>query len=211
MLFYVTAGLVAGLIAGAFYFGGEYLVTWALGWPLFLFNPEMWLAIAIALATGFGVLSLFDRSSIAISTPNRLPALSGRQFGTFLATLGIAELISRVAAGGFFVLHMFLYPTLEGEPALSPDALSTYYWEGMEVLAVRWSSPHISLVTRVLPDIKAVASGETVIAYSLMEVGDVQFFGGVAFAILFAFITALPIAYMTVRSGWRGYDHYAGE
>lgn len=206
-VFYVTAGVSMALLGSSgTYWEIDYFAIYTFFWPILITSLERVVEGLVGAGVGIGVLSLAARSQLPVTIPRFIPSLSRRRFAEFLGTLTLAELVSRLVAPLYFVAYVHLFPTFKGTPKTTIGAAWAYYRAGGDVIAARWGHTHFLLFGRLLKDAPNVLRGETEIAYAAYEAGNVGLFGGVGFAVLLGYPTALGLSYGLIRAGGRVVD-----
>ncbi|QCC57211.1 hypothetical protein DVR14_00630 (plasmid) [Natrinema thermotolerans] len=164
-------------------------------WLLFVIEPAFWAYTAVGLFVGLGVLATLERSRLPITTPRRLPTPSVRHSAEGMVALLATEVVARFTTAAAFVVYVQIWPPHRGDPQLSVafyrDALS-FFNDYMGELH------YLVLFGLLLPESQSLLSGGPDHNHVLRQIGEIQFFDGVGFAIVVGYVLALVLSVVGV-------------
>lgn len=209
---FVVAYLVIGfvqslLINGATETAMRYTLsnlTYVALWPIGLADPVYWTFTAVGVLAAVGVLGGLERSRLPISAPRRVPTLEVKHGVVAVVTFVLAEAVARFTTAAAFVVHLHLFEPYRGEPGTSVTATVTLYQDVLAFFTDYVAHYYLFWFGQYLPEISSVRSGGPEINHALRQIGEIQFFDGIGFAIIFGYPIALGLSYIGVRkaSAW---------
>lgn len=205
---YVVVGIVqSALVNGASVRALSHVLTtplYTLLWPIGLFDPVYWTFIAVGLLVGLGVLSLLEHSRLPVTAPERLPTLRPRHSAEVVGTLLVAELVARFTTAAAFVTHLHIWPPHNGDPGQSIGATVALYQDVLAFFGGYVEMPYLVWAGHLLPESRSLPFGGPNQNHVLRQVGEIQFFDGIGFALVVGYLVALGLSYFLVRkaSSW---------
>ncbi|WP_337653264.1 hypothetical protein [Halomontanus rarus] len=168
-------------------------------WPIMLFDPVAWAFTAVALVVALGLLAALEHSRLPITAPRRFPTIHPRHSLTVVGTLLVAEVVARFAAAAALVVHFHLWTPYRGTPGGSLSATVGLYRDALSFMVAYLDAPAIFYAGHLLPEIGALPTGGLDTNYALRQIGEIQFFDGIGFAIVVGYLVAVAVSYVGVR------------